>query len=229
MNYKNIEINWLGHAGFKIKTVEGKVIFIDPFKIPDESESADFIFITHSHYDHCSIDDIQKIAKTGTVVICPADVSSKLTHILAKIDIKIAEIGEKFEFELENKKKLKFWVVPAYNTNKSFHTREEDWVGYIISIDDVLIYHAGDTDLIPEMKTFSTANIDVALLPIGGTYTMNAGEAARAASIIKPKLAIPMHWGTLKGIGERKDAELFLKHCSAEGVSAKILEIENNK
>lgn len=226
MLYKNIDIKWLGHSGFKIKTGTEKIIYIDPYKIREESESADFIFITHSHYDHCSIEDIQKIANDGTIVVCPADVSSKMRHINSRVEIKIADPGTKMQFELENDEVLKFWCIPAYNTDKSFHTKEEDWVGYILEADGVKIYHAGDTDNIPEMKSLSTASIDIAILPIGGTYTMNAGEAAKAAGLIKPKLAIPMHFGSIAKTGERSEGSLFLKHCSSEGVDAKVLEVE---
>ncbi len=226
MNYKNIELNWLGHSGIKIKTSD-KVIYIDPFKLnkePHELDEADFILITHSHYDHCSIEDIQKIAKNGTTIICPADVSSKLKHINKKIIIQNIDIGSQLEFE---DKKIKVWAVHAYNTNKSFHTKEEDWLGYILQLGDIVIYHAGDTDNISEMSKLKNSNIDLAFLPIGGTYTMNAGEAAKAASTIKPKLAIPIHWGTINNTGTRQDAEIFLKLCANEGIDARILTLEN--
>jgi L-ascorbate metabolism protein UlaG (beta-lactamase superfamily) len=222
MIYRSIDLRWLGHSGFKIRAANRKVIYIDPYKISDNNEVADFIFITHSHYDHCSIEDIKKIASDGTVIICPADVSSKMSHINRKLDIRIAEIGETTDL-IENG--LKFWAVPAYNINKTAHSKDEDWVGYIIQVDDVLIYHAGDTDFIPEMKQIR--NIDIALLPIGGAnFTMNAGEAAKAAGVIKPKIVIPMHWGAISGVGDKSDAEIFAKYCSTEGVEFKILLID---
>jgi len=226
MIYKSIDLKWLGHSGFKIKTKEGKIIYIDPYKIPEESESADFIFITHSHYDHCSIEDIQKIANDGTIIICTADSSSKMRHINSLVNIKIVEPSTRMQFET-NIGEIKFWCIPAYNTNKTFHERDEDWVGYILDIDGVKIYHAGDTDNIPEMKALSAASIDIALLPIGGTYTMNAGEAAKAASVIRPKMAISMHFGSIARTGEKSEADIFAKFCSAEGVEVKVLEIEN--
>jgi L-ascorbate metabolism protein UlaG (beta-lactamase superfamily) len=221
MLYRNINIDWLGHSGFKIKTFDEKMVYIDPYRILEdefEVDKADIIFITHSHYDHCSIEDIQKLARDGTIVVCPADVSSKMRHITKKVDIRIAEIGE----EQAVNETLKFWAVPAYNITKTAHSKEEDWVGYILDLNGVLVYHAGDTDLIPEMK--SIRNIDLALLPIGGsTYTMNAGEAAKAAGIIRPKIAIPMHYGSISGVGDKSDADIFAKYCSAEGIESKIL------
>lgn len=217
--FADLEIKWLGQSGFFIKSSSGKNIYIDPFRISTgfENEKADFIFITHSHYDHCSIEDIQKISRDGTVIVCTADVPSKLRHINKKLDIRITQIGVDMELL---KGELKFWTVVAYNLNKSAHTREEDWIGYLIKVDKTLIYHAGDTDFIPEMKRIN--GVDIALLPIGGTYTMNAGEAAKAAAVMKPKLAIPIHWGTI--VGDRKDAEIFIKYCSGEGIDARILE-----
>jgi L-ascorbate metabolism protein UlaG (beta-lactamase superfamily) len=217
MKYKNIELKWLGHSGFLIQN--GKTIYIDPFRISEDLPQADMILITHSHYDHCSIEDIKKIARDGTIIICTADSQSKFSHIDLKLDIKLIEVGSEIEFDEGNEK---VWAVPAYNLNKTFHEKAEDWVGYILELGEINIYHAGDTDNIPEMKHIQ--EIDIALLPIGGTITMNAGEAANAAIVIKPKLAIPMHFGTI--VGSRGDAEIFVRQCSAGGVDAKILDRE---
>ena len=230
MIYRSIDIKWLGHSGFRIKNALGKIIYIDPYKIPeydgDEpdagNEEADVIFITHSHYDHCSIEDIRKIVKNGTLIICTADASSKFSHIDARVDIKIADSSTKMQFDELG---VKFWCLPAYNLNKPFHDIGEDWVGYVIDLSGVLVYHAGDTDLIPEMKALSTANIDIAFLPIGGTFTMNAGEAAKAASIIKPQLAVPMHFGTISKTGDKNEGNIFLKNCGILGVEGRVLEI----
>jgi L-ascorbate metabolism protein UlaG (beta-lactamase superfamily) len=218
MIYKNIELRWLGHSGFKIKT-ENAVVFIDPFRllVSDTQEKADFIFITHSHYDHCSIEDIRNITKNGTIIICTPDCQSKFRHIVDNIQVKIVEPGKQMQFDDFG---IRFWCVRAYNISKNFHAKEEDWVGYIIDFSGILIYHAGDSDLIPEMKNIK--EIDIALLPIGGTYTMNAGEAAKAASIIKPKIAVPMHYNSI--VGSKDDAEIFVRLCSSEDVDAKILE-----
>ena len=228
MKYKSINIEWLGQSGFRIKTSKA-VVYIDPFKLNAEEyelDKADIIFITHSHYDHCSIEDIQKVSQHGTIIVCPPDVQSKFRHIDFRVQLQIAEPGNQAFFE---KFGVKYWGVPAYCINKNFHSKEEDWLGYIIQfegIDKVLIYHAGDTDLIPEMKDIE--EIDIALLPVGGVYTMNAGEAAKAAAIIKPKLAIPMHYDFASSsgtkIGSKMDAELFAKNCAAVDVEVKILE-----
>lgn len=225
MIYKTLNMQWLGHSSFRIKSL-GLVIYIDPFKISEESEAADFIFITHSHFDHCSIEDIQKIAVDGTTIIAPADVSSKFRHISKKLNLIIAEPGEG---QVLVGDKLRFWAVQAYNLGKNYHTREEDWVGYIVQIGEedspTLVYHAGDTDIIPEMKNIK--NIDIAILPIGGVYTMNAGEAAKAASIIRPRIAVPMHYGSLDKTGSKSDANIFAKFCSSEGIEVRILERED--
>jgi L-ascorbate metabolism protein UlaG (beta-lactamase superfamily) len=238
MIYRSVNIEWLGHAGFKIKSSKA-VVYIDPFKIysnlSDEEglgfddspvstggiEKADFIFITHSHFDHCSIEDINKIAKDNTVIVCSADCQSKFRHINKKVIIKPLEGGNQLEFEEFG---VRVWAVHSYNINKNFHTREEDWNGYVIQLDEVKVYHAGDTDLIPEMKNLNNMNIDFALLPIGGTYTMNAGEAAKAASVIKAKYSIPMHFGTVDRTGDKSEADVFLKNCGLFGVEGKVLE-----
>ncbi|MDP1728777.1 MAG: MBL fold metallo-hydrolase [archaeon] len=228
MNYKNIEIKWLGHSGFKIKTLteEKIIVYIDPFRLFDEDkelEKADFIFITHSHYDHCSIEDIRKIVRNGTIIVCTGDCSSKFSHINVNVDLKIVEPNTKMQFDSFA---FNFWCIPAYNNGKHFHDIGEDWVGYVLDFNGTKVYHAGDTDFISEMKSLSTANIDIALLPIGGTYTMNAGEAAKAASIITPKLAIPMHFGVVEKTGDKSEGNVFLKNCGILGVEAKVLEVE---
>lgn len=224
MIYKNIQLDWLGHSGFKIK-FSNQIIYIDPFKIKNETEQADFILITHNHYDHCSIEDIKKIAKENTIIICPADCQSKFRHIENIIHIKIAEPATQLDFKDRG---LKVWGFPAYNLNKDFHIKEQDWLGFILQLGDeeyfTTVYHAGDTDLIPEMSKLKATNIDLALLPIGGTYTMNAGEAAKAASLIRPKIVIPIHFGTIEKTGSRSDADIFLKHCSQEGLDARVLD-----
>ena len=185
------EIHWLGHDTFKI-TGE-KVIFTDPFKIK-KRDKADIILITHEHYDHCSPEDVKKILGPETVIVCTADCAKKLTGTVrtVKPGDKITVGGVDIE------------AVPSYNTNKQFHTKDRGWVGYIVTVRGQRIYLAGDTDYIPEMKTFK---VDIALLPVSGTYVMTAEDAVRAALDIKPKTAIPMHYGSI--VGSQSDARRF--------------------
>ena len=211
MKLGNINLEWTGNSGFFISNT--KKIYIDPFKLQNP-EKADLILITHSHYDHCSIEDLKKIVRNGTIVICPGDCCSKFNHLNEKIDLKVIESGQRIQVG-----EIKIIAVPAYNTNKSFHSKEEYWVGYIVDVDGLRIYHAGDTDLIPEMGRLG--KIDVALLPVGGTYTMNADEAARAAVVIKPGLAVPMHFGSV--VGSREDSLRFVELCEGEGIRAEVL------
>jgi L-ascorbate metabolism protein UlaG (beta-lactamase superfamily) len=190
------DLQWLGHDGFKLKIL-GKTIYIDPFK-SNVSEKADIILITHEHYDHCSVEDILRISTNETTIFITPDCQSKLSQFPGKVVI--IEPNNTYDAG-----KISIKTVPAYNTNKMFHPKENDWVGFIIEADDERIYHAGDTDLIPEMKSFGP--IDYALLPVSGTYVMDAKEAAQAAEIIKPKIAIPMHYDSI--VGTTNDAEQF--------------------
>ena len=216
MDYNTIEIHWLGHAGFKIKDKSTKkIICIDPFQLSEEEEKADFIFITHSHYDHCSLEDIKKIIKPETEIIVTTDVLSKLAKITPHPRSIIVESSKEYKL-----KEIQFQTIPSYNINKKFHPKGNEWVGYNIYFSEgIKVYHAGDTDLISEMRNVQT---DIALLPVDGTYTMNAEEAVRAATMIKPNLAIPMHWGSI--IGTKEDAEKFLEGCKQKSISAQILE-----
>ena len=184
-------IHWLGHDTFKI-TGE-KVIYTDPFKVK-KADSADIILITHEHHDHCSPDDIRKLQGQQTIIVAPADCAAKL-----KGKIKIVKPGDSIEIS-----GIRIEAVPSYNTNKQFHTKERGWVGYIVTVSGERIYLAGDTDYIPEMKTFRA---DIALLPVSGTYVMTADEAVQAALDIKPNIAIPMHYGSI--VGTLDDAKKF--------------------
>src|SRR4030066_491004 len=221
MEIGEVEIKWLGHSGFLIKN--HKIVYIDPYKIKENSEKADIILITHSHYDHCSIADIKNIIKEGTKILLTADCQSKMTRFDIPIDMQIVEPNQELSFG-----EIKIAVLPAYNLDKSFHPQEEGWVGYLIKMNDVLIYHAGDTDLIPEMQKLTGHNQPdkkfIALLPIGGKFTMNVEEAVEAAKLIKPMMAVPIHYGSI--IGSREDAEEFVKLCKEAGIDGRILERE---
>jgi len=192
MEIDGLQLVWLGHACFKIKNNE-LVIYIDPFQIED-GEKADIILITHDHYDHCSPKDIRKITKEDTIIVCNEACAKKLNK-----EVKIIKENESIEVLGVTIK-----AVPAYNTEKEFHPKGYG-LGFVIELGGKRIYHAGDTDFIPEMKNLQ--NIDVALLPVGGTYTMNAEQAVEAAELIKPKIAIPMHYGSI--VGSANDAETF--------------------
>lgn len=197
-------IKWYGHASVMIKSE--KVIYFDPFELPVGAEKADIILITHEHYDHFSQEDIKKIQKENTILVSTPDV-------IAKVKGEKREIFPGKEMEIDG---IRVRAVPAYNIDKRFHPKEKKWVGYIVEIEGVTLYHAGDTDFIPEMKNLG--KIDIAFLPVGGTYTMNAKEAAEAANAISPAVAIPMHWGSI--VGSESDAEAFRKECK---VNVKIL------
>jgi L-ascorbate metabolism protein UlaG (beta-lactamase superfamily) len=221
MKIDNVEIKWLGHSGFMIKN--SHVIYIDPYNIKEDSEKADLILITHSHYDHCSFGDMKKIAKEGTKIVMTADVQSKITRFDIPIEMEIVEPNQEMTFW-----DIKISTLPAYNIDKSFHPKEEGWVGYLIKINDVLIFHSGDSDLIPEFQKLTGYKQPdkkfVALLPIGGRFTMNVEEAVEAAKIIQPHLTIPMHWGSV--IGTDEDAKEFEQLCKEADLDVIILEKE---
>jgi L-ascorbate metabolism protein UlaG (beta-lactamase superfamily) len=185
-------IHWMGQSAFRVE--DGSVqIYIDPFKIPTNLPKADVVFITHGHYDHYSPEDIDKIQKNETIIVVPKTVANQL-----KGRIIMVEPGKSYTVG-----KLKVTTVPAYNSNKKFHPKENHWVGYIITLTNgQRIYHAGDTDFIPEMKSIVT---DIAMMPCGGTYTMTVKEMVQAANSFNPKVLIPMHYG--EGLGTANEGE----------------------
>lgn len=195
-------LHWLGHASFRFDGT--KVIYTDPWELKKFDPKADIILITHEHFDHCSPADVTKLAKAGTTVIATADCAVKLKG--STFNVRSLKPGESTVVE-----GVKIEAVPAYNINKQFHPKANNWVGYIVTLDGQRIYHAGDTDAIPEMKQIKA---DIVLVPIGGTYTMTAKEAAEAVNWINPKVAIPMHWGKI--VGSINDAETFKKLVKCE-------------
>ncbi len=199
-------ITWLGHASFKIVAPEG-VIYVDPWKLQG-GEKAALILITHDHHDHLSPDDVKRLQKPDTVIVTIAAAAKQLRG-----DVRIVKAGDTL-----NIKGVKIRAVPAYNLNKQFHPKAAGHVGFLFTAGGRTIYHAGDTDVIPEMASIQT---DVALVPVGGKYTMTASEAAQAVNRIQPKVAVPMHWGDV--IGTRADAERFKTESK---VAVEIMERE---
>ena len=190
-------IHWIGHASFRIED-ETTEIYIDPWKLPAGSPKASVVLITHGHSDHYSPGDISRIEQPGTVFVAPADVAAKLkgkTVVTASPGHSCQAGGVTVE------------AVPAYNRNKAFHPRSNNWLGYIVTLSTGMrVYHSGDSDAIPEMQNLK---VDVALMPCGGTYTMTPDEMAAAANGFKPKVLIPMHWGDI--VGSKADAEAVRK------------------
>lgn len=221
MEVDGVKIEFLGHSGFLITSEGGKKIAIDPYNVSDKIGKVDWILITHSHYDHCSIKDLNKLAGQGTILVVPADVQSKITK-LEGVEMQVIAAGDEINFG-----KIKVEALPAYNVDKDFHTKADDWLGFLIKFDKVIVYHAGDTDVIPEMKKLSGygkhGNKFIALLPVSGTYVMNASEAAEAASLVNADIAIPMHYGA-DVAGSIEDAKKFVEICEKEGIHAEILE-----
>jgi L-ascorbate metabolism protein UlaG (beta-lactamase superfamily) len=221
MKIAEVELKWLGHSGFFIKN--SRTIYIDPYNIKEGMEKADIILITHSHYDHCSVADIEKIVQDGTKIVMTADCQSKITRFNVPIKMEIIEPGKELDIG-----EVKVSALPAYNLDKHFHPKDENWVGYILKINNLIIYHAGDTDLIPEMQKLTgymqPGKEFAALLPIGGRFTMNVEEAAEAAKLIKPTIAIPMHYGSV--VGTNEDAQEFKELCEENNIRCEILEKE---
>lgn len=189
------KIVWLGHSSVRI---DGEtVIYIDPWKLTNPKK-ADLILISHNHFDHLSAEDVEKIQKEDTIIITTQDSASQLSG-----DVRIVKPGDVVQIG-----EVSVEAVPSYNTNKDFHPRENGWLGFIVTVEGTRIYYCGDTDLIPEMETIRA---DIMLVPVGGTYTMTAEEAARAVNIVRPEVAIPIHYDDI--VGSEKDARRFRELC----------------
>ena len=204
---ENIEV--LYHSSIRIN--KEKIIYIDPFKIDRNFNDADIIFITHDHYDHYSEEDIDKVINENTTIIIPEELLTKLLRKgINKNAIITVEPNEKYIVQ-----GIKFETIPAYNTNKTFHPKKNGWVGYIIIINGIRYYIAGDTDITEENKK---VKCDVAFVPVGGTYTMDFKEAAQLINEIQPKIAVPIHYGSV--VGTKQDATDFIKllHPSIKGI-----------
>lgn len=203
----NMNIEWIGHATFRIRH-KGMMIYFDPYILDKSPEKADIILVTHEHFDHCDNEKIQQIIKPDSVIIANANSAKKLSG-----NIKIIEEGKDAK-----ERGVSVKAVSAYNIGKQYHPRGLG-IGFIIDLGGTRIYHAGDTDLIPEMTNYKC---DIALLPIGGTYTMNEKEAADAAISIQPKIVVPMHFNFIKGTEAKP--EVFEKHVADNSIiEVKIL------
>lgn len=191
-------VHWLGHDAVRL---DGSVVVcIDPYQI-ETGKPADVVLITHEHFDHCSPEDLEKVRKADTVVVTDAASARKLTG-----DVRVVAPGERLSV-----KGVDIEVYPAYNTNKEFHPKKAGMLSFVVTLDDTRYYHCGDTDVIPEMKGL---NVDVAFLAVSGTYVMTAEEAVEAARAIRPKVAIPMHYGSI--VGSEDDAVRFKKALEGE-------------
>ena len=200
----------LGHSTVKINK-NNKIIYIDPYNISDGINDADYIFITHNHYDHFSEEDIKKVKNNETIIIITEDLYTN-TLKLGFNGMNIITVKPNENYQVEG---IKFSTIPAYNTNKTFHPKENNWVGYIIELEGSKYYIAGDTDITEENKK---VKCDVAFVPVGGTYTMDFKEAAHLINEIKPKIAVPIHYGSI--VGTIQDATDFVKllHPNIKGI-----------
>ena len=200
---ENIEV--LCHSCIKFN--KGEVIYFDPFKIEKNYNDADVIFITHDHYDHYSEEDIDKVIKEETIIVAPEDLLTKLLKKgFERDNMVLVTPNQKYTV-----KGIEFQTIPAYNVNKQFHPKANEWVGYVLKIEGVTYYIAGDTDITEENKK---VKCDVAFVPVGGTFTMDYKEAAELINEIKPKIAVPTHYGSI--VGEKSDGISFSKLVSPE-------------
>jgi len=191
---KNIQ--FLGHASLKIKLAD-KTIFVDPWKIKEEKDKADIILVTHPHYDHYSEIDIKKIAKETTILLSCKEVVSQTSVKNRRVLL---------PFEETKIDDITIQGFPAYNINKPFHPKSNNWLGFIIRHKDISIYIAGDSDVTEEAKQLK---VNIMILPVGGTYTMTDKEAAELVNLTKPDIAIPIHYGDI--ISSKQSAQNFAK------------------
>jgi L-ascorbate metabolism protein UlaG (beta-lactamase superfamily) len=196
----SVKLQWFGHASFKISS-GSDVIYIDPWKLKDAPHDGTIVLVSHSHGDHYSAEDVAKVSGMNTKFISAEDVIQKQGKG------QTLKPGQSIDVN-----GIKITGVPAYNLTKQFHLKSKNWLGFVVEIAGKRIYYAGDTDLTDEMKALK--NIDLALLPVGGKYTMNAAEAADATKQFKPRQAIPCHWGDVDVVGSQADADKFAKSAA---------------
>lgn len=191
-------IHWLGHDSFYVDG--SKVVYFDPWDVAGRPK-ADIVLVSHEHYDHCSPEDVARVSKPGTVIVTEPASAKKLSG-----DIRIMKPGQTLEVG-----GVKITAVPSYNTDKAFHPKSNNWLGFVLELDGVTIYHTGDSDFIPEMNGL---DVDIALIPVSGTYVMDADQGVAAARAIRPKIAVPMHYGKI--VGSEADARKFAEALKGE-------------
>ena len=210
-NLGGVSIKWLGHSSFVIDYT--KKIYIDPFKVPEQKNDADIVLISHEHFDHFSPEDLRKVINDETSIILTPDCLSKMSRFIKEGKTYTVRPGNKIKVG----EKIVIEAVPAYNINKfrapglPFHPKQNEWVGYVITFDSIKVYFAGDTDFVPEIRDLK---VDVAILPVSGTYVMTADEAAEFVNSTHPKYAIPMHYGDV--VGTNADVERFRQLARCE-------------
>ena len=205
-----MKIEVLCHSSIRIEA-QGKIIYSDPFRIKENRNDADIIVITHSHYDHFSEEDILKLKNENTEILVTSDLVERTLQLGFEKD-NITVVTPNSSYKVLD---IQVDTIPAYNINKQFHRKENNWVGYILIVENKKIYIAGDTDINEENNKISC---NIALVPIGGTYTMTYNEAAELINNIRPELAIPMHYGEI--VGEKEDAKKF------EGLISNSIKVE---
>ena len=202
-----ITLTWIHHATVLLQG--SATVAIDPWKLPADTPKADLIVVSHSHYDHLSMDDVARVAAEGAAIVAPPDCHKTLQGAGDLVALEAGTIVQVKGVTIEG--------VPAYNIGKAFHPKANAWCGAVITLDGSRVYYAGDTDFVPEMRNL--ADIDAAWVPVGGTYTMDARAAADAVNAFQPKLAIPYHWGDI--VGAVSDAQRFaeLAECQVKVLS----------
>ncbi len=202
-------IHWLGHDCFRLEG--SKVVYFDPYQLSGAQKPGDIVLITHEHFDHCSPDDLAKVLRDGAVIVTNA----KSAEQLDGKNVRVVAPGDVMDVA-----GVKIEALAAYNTNKDFHPKSAGMLSFVVTLDGVTYYHAGDADFMPEMKDI---RVDIAFLPVSGTYVMTADEAVQAARAMKPEIAIPMHYGAI--VGTRDDALNFKNALEGE-VRVVVLEKE---
>lgn len=214
INLDNVRV--LTHSAVRIESSDGTIVYFDPFQLTEAPHDADVVFITHDHYDHFSPADAAKVARAGTVVVAPVGCAGAIQSALDGVKLMLAHPGETLEIPGADGATLRVETVPAYNVEPErlqFHPKANGWLGYMIDIDGVRLYVSGDTDQNPDNEHVAC---DVAIVPIGGTYTMDAAQAAAFVNALRPKATVPTHYGTAVGPKDAVDAFIPLVDPSIE-------------